>query len=94
MVPCLFCVCLCFIHVMHGCTSKGIAMLKLSSYSMPQDCLLHIYNVFILSYFNYCIIIWGNAHKKYLNPFLILQKHAIRLICKAFFTAHCTPLAK
>ena len=37
---------------------------------------------------------WGNAHKKYLNPLLILQKHAIRIIFKASFTAHCVPLAK
>ena len=51
--------------------SKGIAMLKLSSYFMPQDCLLHIYNAFILSYFYYYIIIWGNSHKKYLNPLIV-----------------------
>ena len=74
--------------------SKDIAILKLSFYFMPQDCLLYIYNAFILSYFNYCIIIWGNAHKKYLNLLLILLKHAIRLICKASFADHCAPLAK
>ena len=55
---------------------------------------VHINNAFILSYFKYCIIIWGNAHKKYLNPLLILQKHVVQLICRASFTAHCAPLAK
>jgi hypothetical protein len=74
--------------------SKGVAMLKLSSYFMPRECLLHIYNAFMLSYLSYCNVVWGNAHKKYLNPLLILQKRAIRLICNCQPLSHCATLAK
>ena len=56
-------------------------MLELSAHFMPSDCLLSFYNAFLLSYISYCIIIWENACKKYVNHFILLQKKAIRIIC-------------
>jgi hypothetical protein len=69
-------------------------MLKLSSHFMPRVCLLHIYNAFLLPYLSYCNIVWGNACKLFLNPLLILQKKAVRLIHNVPQLTHCAPLAK
>ena len=61
---------------------------------MPSDCLLLLYDAFLLSNMSYCIIIWGNACKKYVNPLILLQKKAICVICNTFYLSHFAPLAK
>ena len=43
-------------------------------------------------YFTYCVIIWGNTYKKYLNKIKILQKKIIRIITFSEFNAHTEPL--
>ena len=47
---------------------------------------------FIQPYFNYCILIWGNAADIHLNKLILLQKRAIRLISNAQFLDHTAPL--
>jgi hypothetical protein len=61
---------------------------------MPRVCLLHIYNAFLLPYLLYCNIVWGNACKLFLNPLIILQKKAVRLIHNVSQLTHRAPLAK
>ena len=42
---------------------------------MPNDCLLLIYNAFVLPYYLYCIEPWGYACTTFLKPLRILQKN-------------------
>ena len=41
---------------------------------------------------SYSTIIWGNACKKYVNPLILLQKIAMRIICNTSYLCHCAPL--
>ena len=47
-----------------------------------------LYNAFIYPYFTYCIEVWGNTYKSYLEPLVKLQKRAIRIIVGARKYAH------
>ena len=44
------------------------------------------------SYLTYCNIIWGNASLIALQKLTVLQKRAIRIICRAKFLAATSPL--
>ena len=47
-----------------------------------------LYNAFIYPFFVYCIEVWGNTYKSYMEPLVILQKRAIRTIVAAQKCAH------
>ena len=51
-----------------------------------------LYNAFVYPYFMYCIEVWGNAYKSYLEPLVKLQKHAVRTITGARKYDHTLPL--
>ena len=56
---------------------------------------LHIlYCSLILPYLSYCCEVWGNTHKTKLNKIKILQKKAIRIVCKTGYRQHSEPLFK
>ena len=80
-------------HISHVCSkiAKSIGILKKVSNIFNQATLLGLYNSFILPYLNYCNIIWGNAAEIHLKRILILQKRAVRIICKLAFLDHCDP---
>ena len=59
---------------------------------VPSECLLSIYNAFVMPYLTYYIELWGNACTTYLNPIQLLQKKCIRYICNAQCLAHCKPI--
>ena len=69
-------------------------MLTECSSFMPNDCLLLIYNAFVLSYYLYCTELWGNACTTFLQPFRILQKKCIRSICDASPIEYCETLVE
>ena len=46
----------------------------------------------IYPYLNYCNIIWGGADKTNIDPLLILQKKAIRIISRVAYLEHTDPL--
>ena len=73
--------------------AKGVALIKKCSHFMPSECLIQMYYAFIYCYLYYGIEFWGVACKKYLNPILVLQKRAIRLIAHASTDEHCLPIA-
>ena len=70
--------------------SVGI-MYKLRDF-LPFSCLRMLYYSLIYPYLLYCINIWGGAYASHLNPLIILQKRAIRVICNAPYLGHSTPL--
>ena len=51
-----------------------------------------LYNSFIYPYFTYCIEVWGNTCQTYLQPLVIMQKRAIRMIVGAKKLDHTMPL--
>ena len=51
-----------------------------------------LYNTLIKPHFTYCITIWGNTYKTYLNRLHISQKKIVRIITYSEFSAHSAPL--
>ena len=58
---------------------------------LPSNVLLTLYNSFILPYLNYSVIVWGGSITQY-NKLFILQKRAVRIMLKAGYLDHTTPL--
>ena len=52
----------------------------------------NIYFSFIHSYLLYCLPIWGGAFSTHLQPIVLLQKRAIRIISGASYLAHTNDL--
>jgi hypothetical protein len=81
-------------HLVHLANkiSKAIGILKKASHAFNKTTLRTLYYSFVQPYFNYCILIWGNAADIHLNKLTILQKRAIRTVCRTQFLEHTTPL--
>ena len=71
--------------------SKNIGIMNRLKPVLPSNVLLTLYNSFILPYLNYSVIVWGGSITQYNNLFL-LQKRAVRIISKAGYLDHTTPL--
>ena len=63
-------------------------------YRLPKAILLTIYQSLILPYLQYCAIVWANCSSTKLNSILILQKRAVRAICRIQRLAHSAPYFK
>ena len=60
-----------------------------------SECTLKLlYSALLLPYLNYCSEVWGKCCSTVLAPIVILQKRAIRIICKSSNRAHTTLLFK
>ena len=51
-----------------------------------------LYSSLILPYLNYGILAWGNTHQTLLDKLLLLQKKALRIICRLAPLSHSDPL--
>ena len=51
-----------------------------------------LYYSLILSYLQYCTLLWANTYSTCLNKLRILQKKAIRIIMQSHYLAHTDPL--
>ena len=56
--------------------------------------LLLIYNTLILPYLQYCATVWANCNHSKLNSLFIIQKRAVRNICKLKYLTHTAPYFK
>ena len=82
-------------HVNHICNKvpkKGMGILLRARNIMYGQTLITLYNALIKPRFIYCITIWGNTFKKYLNKVHLIQKKVIRIITLSEFSAHTAPL--
>ena len=81
-------------HIKHisNKISKTIAILRYLKYTFPKHILKTLYMTLIYPYLNYCNIIWGGADKTNIDPLLILQKKAIRIISRVAYLEHTDPL--
>ena len=46
----------------------------------------------VYSYLNYCNVVWDSAYNNHLNPLVVLQKKAVRIINKSSFDAESAPI--
>ena len=74
--------------------SKSIGILCKLSSILPVKSLKCLYFSLIQPYLSYCNLIWGNTFATHLNPLIILQKRAIRLVCKKSYYFHTDSLFK
>ena len=83
-------------HIAQVCNkiSKSIAILRFLRTSFPKKILKMIYMAIIHSHINYCNLIWGSADKSNLQPILLLQKKAVRLISMSGYLDESQPLFK
>ena len=67
--------------------SKGMGILLRARKILYGQTLITLYNALIKPHFMYCITIWGNTFKKYLNKVHLMQKKVIRIITFSEFHA-------
>ena len=70
--------------------TKVIAVMRKIKHLVNSSILLRIYNALILSRIHYAILCWGYEHKR----IFILQKKAMRIVCKSPYNSHTDPLFK
>ena len=58
------------------------------SFCLPKSALLSLYYSLIYPYLQYCIIVWGSTYSTNLNLIFLLQKRAVRIICKVSYDEH------
>ena len=49
---------------------------------IPLTTKIQIYNTLVLPYLSYCIPVWGGTFQSHIEPLVVLQKRAIRIICR------------
>ena len=83
-------------HIMYikGKVARGLGILYKTKKYLHQKTLTQLYNAFIYPHLTYCIPVWGNACKTYLDPLVKIQKRVIRLIKGAKKLDHTDPLFK
>ena len=72
------------------CRNTGI--IGRAKFLLNRKLLILLYNSLILPYLNYCLIIWGSNFETNLQPVVIAQKRAIRVIAGAGRASHSSPL--
>ena len=74
--------------------SKLIGMFHRLKHFFPSHILKQLYFSLIQPYLSYCITAWGKASRQTLNPLIVLQKRAVRIITESEYLAHTSPLFK
>ena len=74
--------------------SRALFIIKQVKNLLPFDCLRSLYFALIHPHFSYGITAWSNASQVTLKRTNILQKRAIRTICRANYNSHTEPLFK
>lgn len=74
--------------------SRTIGILLKSRQFLEIPTLRLLYNSLILPYLQYCTIIWASTYKTHLNPILICQKKAVRILTYSPPLTHSLPLFK
>lgn len=77
-------------HIRHvqSKLSRSISVLAKAKHALDHKSLHILYCSLILPYLNYCSEIWGNTYKSTLQPLVILQKRAIRIVHNVKFREH------
>jgi hypothetical protein len=83
-------------HISHltNKLARNIAILYKLQNNVTHEIMTMMYYSFIYSHLTYGITLWGNTYKTKLDPLLLLQKRAIRVISGSSYLAHTSPLFK
>ena len=84
------------VHVNDICKkiSKNNGVLYKVKHILQSEYLYTLYCSLVLPYLNYACEIWGNNYESRLHNVIILQKKAIRIVAKAGYIDHTSPLFK
>ena len=75
--------------------SRAVGILyKMRSLNTPKNVLLSLYYSLFHSHMTYGICLYGLADPQYISKITLIQKRAIRIISKAPFNSHTSPLFK
>ena len=74
--------------------SRTIFSINQVKNTLPQHCLLYLYQSLIQPLLMYGILAWGNASKSALDKTIRLQKRGIRVVNRAQYKSHTEPLFK
>ena len=81
-----------------GCVAKkikrGVGILSKLRHFTNIHILKKLYYVLIQPFGDYGIIVWGNTYETTLNPLLILQKRALRIMAFSKSDEHSSPIFK
>ena len=72
--------------------AKSVSISYKASFYLEKPCLRMLYYTLFFPYINYCSETWGNTYKTNLNKLVVLQKKALRNICKAKRLEHTNSL--
>ena len=73
---------------------RGVGVLSKLRYFTNIHILKKLYYALIQPFLVYGIIVWGNTYETTLNPLLILQKRALRIITFSKSDEHSSPIFK
>ena len=81
-------------HITTVCAkaSKVICIICKARQYLASNTLSTLYNSLLLPYLNYCNLIWACTHVSHLEPLLLLQKKAVRIITFSSPRSHTKPL--
>ena len=71
---------------------RCIGILSKIRYFVSQQVLVQLYYTLSFPFLSYSLTTWGNTYKTSLQPLVILQKKALRIITFSSYSSHSTPL--
>ena len=72
--------------------ARNIGVLGKAREVLNYRSLLMLYNTLILPYLSYCLEVWGNIYSSNLQPVVLIQKRAVRIVHKVSFREHTNNL--
>ena len=74
--------------------SNSLYFINRVKHILCEDALITLFHSFINSHLLYCLPIWSCGLESSLDPLIILQKKAIRIITNSRYSSHTAPLFK
>ena len=76
------------IFYIKGKIAKGLGIICKARKLLNAQTLRTLYYCFVYPYMNYCIDVWGDTCKSYLEPLVKLQKKVLRIISYSGFNSN------
>ena len=80
------------IKVIENKVSKNLGLIYRAREFLNKKCLTNIYHSYIHCYLNYANMAWGSTHVTKLEKLHLMQKRAVRTICREDRLTHSKPL--
>jgi hypothetical protein len=82
------------VHELSNKISRSVGILLKLRHFVPIKILVQLYYSIIYPFLSYGALIWGNTYISNIQPLVILQKKAIRIITFSEYRSHTSPLFK